>query len=116
MFRFLESQLRSQRSKQEEGLRALQQQANQRLSGSVSSDEQCQVHEGDEAGMKLNSSLRSFATWLKKDGRVLILQDLQELLEASEKECVQLRRELKELRNTVSLRRLLSHGGTIPQR
>lgn len=42
------------------------------------------------------------------------MQDLQELLEAREKECVQLRRELKELRNTVSLRRLLSHGRTIP--
>lgn len=75
--KFLESQLRGQRSQQEERLRALQQQANQRVSGSASSDEQS--------------------------------QDLQELLEAREKECVQLRRELKELRNTVSLRRLLSH-------
>ncbi|XP_036970208.1 unconventional myosin-Vb [Acanthopagrus latus] len=35
-------------------------------------------------------------------------QDLQELLEAREQECVRLRRELKELKNTVSLRRLLT--------
>ncbi|XP_041647512.1 unconventional myosin-Vb [Cheilinus undulatus] len=35
-------------------------------------------------------------------------QDLQELLEAREQECVGLRRELKELKNTVSLRRLVS--------
>ncbi|GLD73950.1 unconventional myosin-Va-like protein [Lates japonicus] len=34
--------------------------------------------------------------------------ELQELLEAREQECVKLRRELKELRNTVSLRRLLA--------
>lgn len=62
VFRFLESQLRGQRSQQEEGLKALQQQANQRASGSASSDEQCQVHEGDKAGIQLNLSLRSFAT------------------------------------------------------
>ncbi|XP_037530718.1 unconventional myosin-Vb [Nematolebias whitei] len=36
-------------------------------------------------------------------------QDLWELLEAREQECVRLRRELKELKTTVSLRRLLSH-------
>lgn len=54
VFRFLESQLRGQRSRQEEGLRALQQQANQRASGSASADEQFQVHEGDVAGIKLN--------------------------------------------------------------
>ncbi|XP_051231456.1 unconventional myosin-Vb [Dicentrarchus labrax] len=35
-------------------------------------------------------------------------QELQELLEAREQECVRLRRELKELKNTVSLRRLLT--------
>ncbi|XP_008275708.1 unconventional myosin-Vb [Stegastes partitus] len=35
-------------------------------------------------------------------------QELQELLEAREHECVRLRRELKELRSTVSLRRLLT--------
>nr|XP_033477195.1 unconventional myosin-Vb [Epinephelus lanceolatus] len=35
-------------------------------------------------------------------------QELQELLEAREQECVRLRRELKELKNTVSLRRLLA--------
>ncbi|XP_038572129.1 unconventional myosin-Vb isoform X2 [Micropterus salmoides] len=35
-------------------------------------------------------------------------QDLQELLEAREQECVKLRRELQELKNTVSLRRLLT--------
>nr|XP_040040268.1 unconventional myosin-Vb [Gasterosteus aculeatus aculeatus] len=34
----------------------------------------------------------------------------QELLEAREQECVRLRRELKELRNTVSLRRLVPQG------
>ncbi|KAM9357499.1 unconventional myosin-Va [Symphorus nematophorus] len=34
--------------------------------------------------------------------------DLQELLEAREQECARLRRELKELKNTVSLRRLLT--------
>ncbi|XP_028259354.1 unconventional myosin-Vb [Parambassis ranga] len=37
-------------------------------------------------------------------------QDLQELLEAREHECVRLRKELKELRNTVSLRRLLTQA------
>ncbi|XP_068581992.1 unconventional myosin-Va [Cebidichthys violaceus] len=35
-------------------------------------------------------------------------QELQALLEAREQECVRLRRELKELKNTVSLRRLLT--------
>ncbi|CAK6955270.1 unconventional myosin-Vb [Scomber scombrus] len=35
-------------------------------------------------------------------------QELQELLEAREQECVRLRKELKELRNTVTLRRLLT--------
>ncbi|KAM9385365.1 unconventional myosin-Va [Pholidichthys leucotaenia] len=35
-------------------------------------------------------------------------QELQELLEARELECVRLRRELKELKNTVSLRKLLT--------
>ncbi|KAM7388416.1 hypothetical protein PAMP_024590 [Pampus punctatissimus] len=35
-------------------------------------------------------------------------QELQELLEAREQECVRLRRELKELRKTVTLRRLLT--------
>uniref|UniRef100_UPI0037E702DB unconventional myosin-Va n=1 Tax=Semicossyphus pulcher TaxID=241346 RepID=UPI0037E702DB len=35
-------------------------------------------------------------------------QELQELVEARERECVRLRRELKELKNTVSLRRLLA--------
>ena len=38
------------------------------------------------------------------------VKELQELLEAREQECVKLRRELKELRNTVSLRRLLIQG------
>ncbi|XP_017262666.1 unconventional myosin-Vb [Kryptolebias marmoratus] len=36
-------------------------------------------------------------------------QDIWELLEAREQECARLRRELKELKTTVSLRRLLSH-------
>lgn len=40
----------------------------------------------------------------------MFVNDLQELLEAREQECVKLRRELKELRNTVSLRRLLTQG------
>ena len=40
----------------------------------------------------------------------LCVKELQELLEAREQECVRLRRELKELRNTVSLRRLLTQG------
>ncbi|XP_028299730.1 unconventional myosin-Vb [Gouania willdenowi] len=35
-------------------------------------------------------------------------QELQELLEVREQECVRLRREVKDLRNTVSLRRLLT--------
>ncbi|KAK5870082.1 hypothetical protein PBY51_024743 [Eleginops maclovinus] len=35
-------------------------------------------------------------------------QELQEVLEVREQECVRLRRELKELKNTVSLRRLLT--------
>lgn len=60
VFRFLESQLRSQHSQPEEGPRAPRQQANQRLSGSVSSDEQCQVHTGVEALIKLQLPLRSF--------------------------------------------------------
>lgn len=59
VLRFLESQLRGQRSQQEEGLRALQQQANQRAPGSASADEQFQVHEGDEAGIKLHLSCQS---------------------------------------------------------
>lgn len=40
----------------------------------------------------------------------LCVKELQEHLEARERECVRLRRELKELRNTVSLRRLLTQG------
>lgn len=36
---------------------------------------------------------------------------LQELLEAREQECVGLRRQLKELKSTASLRRLLAHSG-----
>ncbi|XP_078115347.1 unconventional myosin-Vb [Sander vitreus] len=39
-------------------------------------------------------------------------QELQELLEAREQECVRLRRELKELKNTVSLRQLLTQAFT----
>lgn len=38
------------------------------------------------------------------------VKELQELLEAREQECVRLRRELKELKNTVSLRQLLTQG------
>lgn len=40
----------------------------------------------------------------------LCVKELQELLEARELECVKLRRELKALRNTVSLRRRLTQG------
>lgn len=40
----------------------------------------------------------------------LCVKELQELLEAREQECVRLRRELKEIKNTVSLRRLLTQG------
>ncbi|XP_047198990.1 unconventional myosin-Vb [Hippoglossus stenolepis] len=70
--KFLESQLRNQRSQWEEELEALRHQA---------------------------SSASSSASQP---------QELQELLEAREQECVRLRSELKELRNTVSLRRLLT--------
>ncbi|XP_022046954.2 unconventional myosin-Vb [Acanthochromis polyacanthus] len=73
--KFLESQLRNQRSQREEELESLRRQLNQNISGSSSA-----AHR----------------------------QHLQELLEAREHECVRLRRELKELRNTVSLRRLLT--------
>uniref|UniRef100_A0A3P9K360 Methyl-CpG binding domain protein 3b n=1 Tax=Oryzias latipes TaxID=8090 RepID=A0A3P9K360_ORYLA len=41
-------------------------------------------------------------------------EDLQDLLEAQEQECVRLRRELKELKSTVSLRRLLTAGELPP--
>ncbi|XP_041862212.1 unconventional myosin-Vb [Melanotaenia boesemani] len=41
-------------------------------------------------------------------------QELQELLEAREHECVRLRRELKELRNISSLRRLLTQETSCP--
>lgn len=40
----------------------------------------------------------------------LCIKDLQELVEAREQECVRLRRQLKELKNTVSLRRFLTQG------
>lgn len=40
----------------------------------------------------------------------LCVKEVQELLEAKEQECVRLRRELKELKNTVSLRQLLTQG------
>ncbi|XP_070688977.1 unconventional myosin-Va [Pempheris klunzingeri] len=70
--KFLESQLRGQRSQWEEELEALRSQLNQAISASSSTAQQ------------------------------------QELLEAREQECVRLRRELKEIRNTVSLRRLLT--------
>ncbi|XP_074523735.1 unconventional myosin-Va [Halichoeres trimaculatus] len=73
--KFLESQLRGERSKWEGDLEALRKQLSQAISASPSSA-----------------------------GR----QDLEELLEAREHECVRLRRELKELRSTVSLRRFLA--------
>ncbi|XP_059197972.1 unconventional myosin-Vb [Centropristis striata] len=73
--KFLESQLRSQRSQLEEELEALRSQISQTVGGSSSAAQR---------------------------------QELQELLEAREQECVRLRRELKELKNTVSLRRLLT--------
>ncbi|XP_047442856.1 unconventional myosin-Vb [Mugil cephalus] len=75
--KFLESQLRGQRSQWEQELEALRRQLSQAVSGS-SSDAQ--------------------------------RQDLQELLEAREHECLRLRREVKELRSTVTLRRLLSQA------
>lgn len=40
----------------------------------------------------------------------MCVKEVQELLEAKEQECVRLRRELKELKNTVSLRQLLTQG------
>ncbi|CAN9500546.1 unnamed protein product [Ophioblennius macclurei] len=73
--KFLENQLRTQRSQWEEEIDALKLQLGQAISGSST------------AGQG---------------------QQLQELLEAREHECVKLRRELKELRGTVSLRRLLT--------
>jgi len=38
------------------------------------------------------------------------VEELHGLLEAREQECVRLRRELKELKSTISLRRLLTRG------
>ncbi|XP_068447209.1 unconventional myosin-Va [Clinocottus analis] len=73
--KFLESQLRNQRSQKEEELEALRCQLSQAVFGSSSAAQQ---------------------------------QELHGLLEAREQECVRLRRELKELKNTVSLRRLLT--------
>ncbi|XP_056234565.1 unconventional myosin-Vb [Seriola aureovittata] len=77
--KFLESQLRNQRSQREEELEALRRELSQAISGSSSAAQQ---------------------------------QELQELLEAREQECVKLRRELKELRNIVSLRRILTKALT----
>ncbi|XP_069551046.1 unconventional myosin-Va [Brachyistius frenatus] len=73
--KFLESQLRKQRSQWEDEMEAVRRQLGQANSGSSSA---------------------------------ALTREQQELLEASEHECVRLRRELKELRNTVSLRRLLA--------
>ncbi|XP_029938954.1 unconventional myosin-Va [Salarias fasciatus] len=72
--KFLENQLRSQRSQWEEEMEALRCQLSQAISGS--------------------SPAAQGQVW--------------ELLEAREHECVKLRRELKELRSTVSLKRLLT--------
>ncbi|XP_071343628.1 unconventional myosin-Va [Trachinotus anak] len=77
--KFLESQLRNQRSQWEKELEALRCELSQAISGSSSAAQR---------------------------------QELQELLQAREQECVKLRRELKELRNTVSLRRLLTQALT----
>ncbi|KAG7513176.1 unconventional myosin-Vb-like [Solea senegalensis] len=73
--KFLESQLRKQRSQCEEETEALRNQLTQAVSASSSTAQQ---------------------------------QSQQELLEAREQECVRLRRELKELRSTSSLRQLLT--------
>ncbi|KAM3875664.1 unconventional myosin-Va [Diretmus argenteus] len=75
--KFLESQLRSQRSQWEEKLEALRCQLGGTTSNPLSAPQQ---------------------------------QGLQELVEAREQECVRLRRELKELRSTVTLRRLLAQA------
>uniref|UniRef100_UPI003AB09A97 unconventional myosin-Va n=1 Tax=Centroberyx gerrardi TaxID=166262 RepID=UPI003AB09A97 len=75
--KFLESQLRSQRSLWEDDLEALRCQLGRTISDPSSAAQQ---------------------------------QELQELLEAREQECVRLRKELKELRNTVTLRRLLAQA------
>ncbi|KAK2835694.1 hypothetical protein Q5P01_016178 [Channa striata] len=77
--KFLESQLRDQRSQWKQELESLRCQLTLAISGSSSAERR---------------------------------QELQELLEAREQECVKLRRELKELRNTVSLRRLLTRDLT----
>ncbi|CAJ1060301.1 unconventional myosin-Vb [Xyrichtys novacula] len=77
--KFLESQLRGQRSQWEGDLEALRSQLSRAISGSSSTA-----------------------------GR----QEQQELLEAREQECVRLRRELKELRNTVSLRKFITQALT----
>ncbi|XP_029355258.1 unconventional myosin-Vb [Echeneis naucrates] len=77
--KFLENQLRTQRSQWEQEMEALRCELSQAISSSSSA---------------------------------ALQQELQELLEAREKECVKLRRELKELRNTVSLRQLLTQAFT----
>lgn len=78
--KFLESQLRGERSQWEGDLEALRKQLNQAISASPSGAER---------------------------------QELKDLLEAREQECVRLRRELKELRSTVSLRRFLAQALTM---
>nr|XP_046247964.1 unconventional myosin-Vb isoform X2 [Scatophagus argus] len=70
--KFLESQLRGQRSQWEEEVEALRRRLSEVISGSSSAAQR------------------------------------QELLEAREQECVRLRREVKELKNIVSLRRVLT--------
>ncbi|KAM4548595.1 unconventional myosin-Va [Odontesthes bonariensis] len=78
--KFLESQLRKQHSQREEELEALR----------------CQLGQLGRASSPSSSAAQT--------------QELQKLLEAREHECVRLRRELKELRNTASLRRLLTQA------
>uniref|UniRef100_H3CZ56 Methyl-CpG binding domain protein 3b n=1 Tax=Tetraodon nigroviridis TaxID=99883 RepID=H3CZ56_TETNG len=93
--RFLEGQLRGQRSQQEEQLRSLQQQLSRAVSGSP-------------AGT--HSQPSADATDLNAMFVPTHAKHLQELLEAREQECVGLRRQLKELKSAASLRRLLTHS------
>lgn len=123
-FRFLESQLHGQRSQQEEELKALQQQLSQAISG-YSSGARSQVSAVIAVTLGVQLSLIQHITlmlhlfqlvihlralYMYRTSVMLVclhIKDLQELLEAREQECIRLRREVKELKDTVSLRRLL---------
>ncbi|AWP11129.1 putative unconventional myosin-Vb-like [Scophthalmus maximus] len=93
---FLESQLHNHRSQWEEEQEALRRQLRQTISGASSAAPRQRLSRDPRSLYNSQKHIRTNK------------QELQELLEARELECVKLRRELKALRNTVSLRRRLT--------